>query len=149
MIRIIRATLSVAALAMFLFIASSLALPQHAEAQMDCVGCMYAGDDPREDLGIGQPGAGWDCGSQPDGASECNVGADYDAEAREWISWCEEGGSGCQSLMFLDFTQDGMASWGTANDDKQATSTCDGVLLRGSAEDDASLGSDIVLMLVL
>ena len=68
MIRIIRATLSVAALAMFLFIASSLALPQHAEAQMDCAGCIYAGDSDTN-LGQGQPGAGWDCGNQPEGAS--------------------------------------------------------------------------------
>lgn len=148
MIRIIRATLSIAALSTSLFIASALAIPQHAEAQMDCVGCMYAGSGDKS-TGIGQPGGGWDCGSQPEGASECTVGADYDVETREWVSWCEEGGSGCQSLMFLDFTEDGMASWGTATDGEQAASTCDGVLLRSSVPDDASLGSDVPLMLVL
>lgn len=146
MIRIIRATLSVATVGMFLFIVSALALPQHAEAQMDCAGCIYAGDDP-EDLGIGQPGAGWDCGSQPDGVTECDSGETY--EDGEWVSWCETGGSMCQSLMFLDFTEDGTASWGMATDDEQAASTCDGVLLRGSVPDDASLGSNVTLMLVL
>ena len=148
MIRIIRTSLSVAAVGMFLFIASALALPQHAEAQMDCAGCHWAGGDPR-DLGIGQPGAGWDCGSQPDGATECNVGADYDFDTREWVSWCETGGSSCQSLMFLDFTDDGTPSWRTATDEELATSTCDGVLLRSYVAEDTPPGYDVARTLVL
>ena len=142
MIRIIRTSLSVAAVGMFLFIASALALPKHAEAQMDCVGCIYAGAGDKS-TGIGQPGGGWDCGSQPEGASECAVGADYDVEAHKWISWCEEGGYGCQSLMFLDFTEDGMASWRGPIDEEPATSTCDGVLLRSVVPDDTPSGYDV------
>lgn len=148
MIRIIRTALSVVALSTSLFIASALALPQLAEAQMDCVGCQWAGDDPR-DLGIGQPGGGWDCGSQPDGASDCMVGADYDAEAREWVSWCEEGGFGCQSLMLLDFTEDGTASWGTGTDEEPATSTCDGVLLHSVVPRGNPSGYNVAPTLVL
>ena len=72
MIRIIRGTLTVATVSMFLFIASALALPQHAEAQMDCAGCIYAGSGDKS-TGIGQPGGGWDCGSQPDGMTECDT----------------------------------------------------------------------------
>jgi len=157
MIRIIRAirpALPVMAAVMFLFIASALAVPQQAEAQMDCAGCMYAGDDPghfheMDGVGVGQPGYGWDCGSQPEGATECSTGATYDAVASQWISWCETGGGMCQSLMFLDFTEDGMASWGTAVDEEPAASTCDGVLLRGPVPDDSPSGYDAALTLVL
>ena len=141
-IRTIRPALSVAALGTFLFIASALALPQQVEAQMDCAGCIYAGDYAG-DLGNGQPGAGWDCGSQPEGLTECSTGNTLGRQ------WCETGGSMCQSLMFLDFTEDGTASWGTAAGDEPAASTCDGVLLRRYTADDTSPSYDVAPTLVL
>ena len=143
MIRIIpaiRPALPVMAAVMFLFVASALAVPQQAEAQVSCAGCMDAGT---EIPGDSQPGSGWDCVEQPEGATECNVGSTWG------VSWCETGGEMCQSLMFLDFTEDGMASWGTAVDEEPTGSTCDGVLLRGSVPGDSPSGYDAALTLVL
>ena len=147
------------ALAIFamLFVATALTLPQPAQAQQNCLGCIYAGEeDGLPGAGIGQPGVGFDCGDQPDGMTDCNFGRYRDFNY-EWVEWCETGGSMCQALMFLDFSEDGAASWAHISDptrshpqgDQRTDSTCDGVLLRSEVLEDTPHPSNATLAFAL
>lgn len=117
-------------------------IPQPLVGQ--CAECMYTGGS---EFGWGQPGGGLDCVDLPEGMTDCQIGP----------GWCETSGSTCQALMFLDFSEDGAASWETVSDgesrytagDEQADSTCDGVLLRGRVPDDAPDRAEVVLSLAL
>ena len=123
------------ALAIFaiLFVATALTLPQPAQAQANCVGCLYIGSwniwngegyDTIHDI---------DCISQPEGMSECRAGSSAG------VPWCETSGSMCQALMFLDFSEDGTARWNREigpsprpheGSFASADRTCDGIWLQ-------------------
>ena len=126
----VRISFSTLATLALLFVAATLALPQSVEAQ--CVGCMYTGTS---EPGDGQPGGGLDCVDQPEGMTDCRAGSYKDFDTNEWIDWCETGGSLCQGLMFLDFSEDGVARWnrdtarGSEELDAVVSQTCDGILL--------------------
>ena len=131
----IRTSALALAAVLLLLVGSALVLPQVAVGQ--CVDCMVTGGgddyDPYKDngRGLGQPGGELDCVDQPEGMTDCQQGHD----------WCETTGSICQSLMFLRFSESGIASWSedldvfgrVAEPDQIGASrlrrTCDGVLL--------------------
>ena len=125
-----------------LLVFSAVLVPQPLVGQ--CADCMVTGSD---EFGVGQPGGDVDCVDVPEGMTDCYVGP----------SWCETSGSTCQALMFLDFSEDGAASWGAAVDGESpytaggdpGASTCDGVLLRQRVPEEAPRQVDVALALAL
>lgn len=124
--------------AMLLAIATAVVLPQSAQAQ-SCTGCVSTGGQPSEPGG----GGSVECLDQPEGAAECTTGSTprwVSPEGVRWVDWCESSGE-CQSLMFLDFSEDGMPIQyvdGTpralnAESWVGSSKTCDGILLRNPA----------------
>ena len=120
--------------ALFLAMGTAIVLPQPAAAQ--CADCMLTGlggehwPGPNNGFGIGQPGGELSCADSPEGMTDCEQG----------IDWCETSGSVCSALMFLDFTEDGVAYGRTLQAppteesqvrNAEARLTCDGILLRG------------------
>lgn len=138
----VRAVFPALAAVSALLIVSALVVPQPLAGQ--CAECMVTGS---EEFGVGQPGGGLDCVDLPEGMTDCQVGP----------GWCETSGSVCQALMFLDFSEDGAASWGTVVEggsphtvgDESAASTCDGVLLRERVPQGALRRADVALSLAL
>ena len=131
--RAVRISFPALATLTLLLVVAVLALPQPVEAQ--CVGCMYTGT---HEFGMGQAGGDLDCMDQPEGMTDCDAGAYKDFDTGEWVGWCEEGGSLCQGLMFLDFSEDGVArwdrgtassAWGSEESNAAVSQTCDGILL--------------------